>query len=83
MGASVPDLYRIRDWDRHFENNRTRELKRLPWVPIPTDLSNDAYIELVEHRFGPAHFGVWIACVEIAVIIPTGESLMQKNATFF
>ena len=29
MGA----LYRIVDWDSYYENNRTRELKTLQWVP--------------------------------------------------
>lgn len=75
----MPDLYRIRDWEEHFENNRTRELKRMPWVPIPTDLSNDSYIELIEHKNGAAHFGVWIACVEVAANSHPRGTLMRNG----
>ena len=41
--------YRIRDWQRHFENNRTRELKVMAWVPVPNKMDGDGYTELVTH----------------------------------
>lgn len=77
----MADLYRIRNWEENFENNRTRELKRMPWVPIPTDLSNDSYIELIEHKNGAAHFGVWIACVEVAANSHPRGTLTRNGGT--
>lgn len=60
-------LYRIKDWDEHFEINRTKEIKHLRWVPIPNKQDGDGYTELVtEHKNGPAHYAAWIACVLIA-----------------
>ena len=59
-------MLRITAWNDHFENNRTRELKVLRWVPVPNTLDGDGYTDLIEHPRGAAHFGVWIILVEIA-----------------
>jgi len=58
--------YSIRNWAQKFENNRTRELKFLDWVPVSNRMDSDGYIELVDHPEGAAHFGIWIGCVMIA-----------------
>lgn len=59
-------LYRIRNWGSLYENNRTRELKKLDWVPIPNKQDGDGYTALMEHRDGTAILGAFIACVQIA-----------------
>lgn len=59
-------MLRVTDWHKHFENNRTRELKRLEWVPMPTKQDGDGYTELLDHPDGAAHFGCWCAIVEVA-----------------
>jgi hypothetical protein len=59
-------LYRIKDWAAHFENNRTKELKNMTWVPMPNKMDGDGYTELLEHPNGAAHFGAWCALVQIA-----------------
>jgi hypothetical protein len=58
--------YRIKDWKKQYENHRTRELMQMNWVPIPNKMDGIGYTELVEHPNGAAHFGAWIAIVEIA-----------------
>lgn len=58
--------YRIVGWDRYFENNRTRELKYMEWVPIPVRMDGDGYTQLVDGPEGPANLGIWLAIVEIA-----------------
>lgn len=58
--------YRIRDWDKHFECNRTRRLKRMFWVPFPNSHDSEGYTELLDHRQGAAHLGAWLACVQVA-----------------
>jgi hypothetical protein len=58
---------RIRNWEKHFENHKTRLLKNLAWIPIPTDLGSSGYAELVGgHPDGAAHFGFWVAMLEMA-----------------
>jgi len=53
-------------WAEHYENNRTRELKKMAWVPMPNRHDGDGYTRLLHHPNGPAHFGAWCALVEVA-----------------
>ena len=59
-------VYRIVDWNEHFENNRTRGLKVLSWVPVPNKQDGDGYTELMDHKNGAAHFGCWHAILQVA-----------------
>lgn len=72
--------YRIREWSKLFENNRTRELKKLDWVPVPNRMDGDKYSELVDHPNGAAHFGAWIAILEIASRCDPRGTLPQEGA---
>jgi len=58
--------YRIKDWDDNFENNRTRDLKEMHWVPFKNNHDGYGYCELLDHEDGPAHFGAWVAIVQVA-----------------
>jgi hypothetical protein len=58
--------YRIAEWSTRFENSSSRKLKRLDWVAIPNSMDIEGYIILVDHPDGAAHFGAWIALIQIA-----------------
>ncbi len=73
-------IYRIRGWDEHFENNRTRELKHLAWVPMPVKHDGDGYTELLDHRDGVAHFGAWCLIVEVAAKCDPRGTLLRDGA---
>ncbi len=75
------DCYRIRDWDKHFENNRTRLLKHLDWVPMPNKQDGDGYTELVDHPDGPAHYGAWCAIVQVASKCHPRGTLLRDGST--
>ncbi len=62
----MAELLKIAGWSTHFENNRTRELKKMDWVPVPTKQDGDGYTELVSHKNGAAHLGAWMAIVQVA-----------------
>jgi len=66
MNEATQPMMRVRDWDRIYENNRSRDMKRTNWFPAPNDLSADSYVELVSNDDGAAHFGVWIALLMVA-----------------
>src|SRR6266852_5538283 len=66
MAERAERLLRVRDWDRLYENNRSREMKRTNWFPMPNDLSADSYVELLAHPQGAAHLGVWTAVLMVA-----------------
>ena len=59
-------IIEIVDWAHRYENNRTRELKKLDWVPMSNRHDGDGYTELMDHPNGAAHFGAWCAMVEVA-----------------
>lgn len=73
------NLYAIRDWDTIYENNRTRELKTLAWVPIPNNHDSDGYTLLLSHKNGAALFGAWIACVQVASRCDPRGTLLRRS----
>lgn len=73
-------IYRIRDWNKHYENNRTRELKRMEWVPVPNRMDGLGYNTLVDHPNGASHLGAWLAIVEIASRRDVRGTLPQEGA---
>lgn len=58
--------YKITNWNETFENNRSREIKKTSWVPVPNKMDGDGFTELMDHPSGAAHFGAWILLVEVA-----------------
>jgi hypothetical protein len=59
-------LLRIKNWNDLYENNETRKLKNLHWVRVPNGMESISFRELISHRNGLAHFGVWILLLELA-----------------
>lgn len=75
------EVYRIKDWEKNFENHKTRILKNLAWVPFPNKHDGDGYTELIgDHPNGVAHYGVWCALVQVASkCSPRGTLLRDEN----
>ena len=73
------EVLRVRDWNLLFENNRTRGLKHLDWVPMQNRMDCDGYTELVDHPNGVAHLGAWLAIVWIASRCHTRGTLTRDN----
>jgi len=57
--------YRIVDWERLYENNRTRDMKAMQWVPVPVKHDGFGYCSLVEKN-GAARLGAWLAILQTA-----------------
>lgn len=72
-------LLSVRDWDLHFERNRTRELKVMAWIPLPVKLDGDGYTELLDHANGAAHFGAWVAILEVAARCEIRGTLLRGD----
>lgn len=70
---------RITDWDEHYENNRTREMKHMSWVPMPVKHDGDGYTELLDHPNGAAHFGAWCALVQTAARCGERGTLLRSG----
>jgi hypothetical protein len=59
-------MLRVKDWSDHFENNRTRDMVRMEWVPFPNKHDGDGFTELMDHPDGVTHFGAWVLIVQVA-----------------
>ena len=66
-------LYRIKDWDKNFEINRSRQLKRLWWVATPNKHDGDGYTDLITRPDGISLFGTWCLIVQVASKVPQPE----------
>jgi hypothetical protein len=83
------EALRVKDWSRNFETHESRKCKRLEWIAVPNDLSDIRYRMLLDHPNGTAHFGAWIAIVEVAstckprgVLADGGVALSAKHLSF-
>lgn len=74
------DLYRIVNWGETFENNRTRELKRMDWLPIKNKHDGDGFTELMDHPNGMAHYGAWMLIVQVASKCDPRGTLLRDGA---
>jgi hypothetical protein len=71
--------YRIRNWARHFENNRTRELKKMDWIPIPTKQDGEGYRTIMALPEGLEVFGAWVLFCELASKCNPRGCLVRSN----
>jgi hypothetical protein len=74
-------LYSIRNWDAHFENNRTRKMKHMMWIPVPNKHDGDGYTELVDRDDGAEMLGAWLAILQVASKCAIRGTLVRDNGT--
>ncbi len=72
-------LYRIKDWIKNYENNRTRDLKEMQFVLFPNRMDGDGYTSLLDHPNGAAHLGAWCALVQVASKCTPRGTLIRSN----
>ena len=77
--ASQVKLYAIANWDDQYENNRTRDMKVMQWVPVPNRHDGDGYTLLMEHKNGAALFGAWNAILQVASKCQPRGTLLRDN----
>lgn len=59
-------LYKIRDWDSIYENNRSRTVKELAWVAIPNKHDGENFSLIMAHPRGAEIFAAFVLMVEVA-----------------
>lgn len=69
----------ITDWDKHYENSRSRGMKRLDWVPMPNHHDGGDYAKIAEHERGAEIFTAFVLCVEVASKMPVRGILADSN----
>lgn len=74
-------LYRIRDWDNIYENNRSRLVKDLSWVPIPNRHDGENFSLIMIHEDGATIYAGWILLLQIASKCTPRGTLIRDNGT--
>jgi hypothetical protein len=77
--VEMKDCLRVVDWNTRYENNRTRDLKFMAWVPVPNKMDGDGYTELVAHESGSAHLGAWLTIIQVASKCNPRGVLLRDN----
>ena len=69
---------RIRDWEKNFERDRSKQWKHLQWVPLP-NRQGAGYRKIMAHLNGAEIFGCWVALVEVASTCEPRGDLSKYN----
>jgi len=72
-------MYRIRDWERHYEKAESRRVKTLNWIPIPTRHDGSGFRRVAAHERAPDLFAAWVLIVEVAAKMPTRGRLIKDG----
>lgn len=72
-------FYAIRDWDRLYENSRSRNVSKLGWVPIPNRHDGETFTRIMEHEHGAEIFASFILLVQIASKSKSRGVLIRGN----
>jgi len=52
-------IYQIKDWDEHFENNRSRQVDKCNFICIPNKQSGMGLTRILAEKDGLAIYGAW------------------------
>lgn len=69
-------VIRVVDWAANFENNRTRDMKNMSWVPVPAK-QGSGYCALMAKKDGAALYGAWCAILLLAAGCPVRGTLTR------
>jgi hypothetical protein len=72
-------LYKIHDWERNFENNRTREVETLTWLRVPVKHDGDGFRAVIHHEDGLKIFGAWVLLLQVAAKCKPRGVLVRQN----
>ena len=72
-------VYSIRNWDRLFENSRSRQIEALSWVPMPNTHDGSGFVDLLDHPDGAAHYGCWALITQVSSKCHPRGTLVKSN----
>lgn len=72
-------LYRIRDWNIHYETHETRKLKNLRWIPMPNKHDGLTFKKIASRKDRCEIFTAWILMLQIASKCPVRGQLSADS----
>ncbi len=73
--------YRINEWDKHFENNRTRVMDELRWVPVPNKHDGEGYKTIMAEPDGIIIYACWHLILQVASKCHPRGTLVRSDGT--
>lgn len=74
-------LYKIRNWNVQFENNRSRAVADLTWVAIPNRHDGENFSGIMAHKDGAIIFAAWVLVIQVASRCQPRGTLLRDNKT--
>lgn len=74
-------LYSVSDWNDHYENNRSRLVKELAWVPVPNGHDGENYSRLITGKNAAEIFAAWILILQVASRCTPRGTLTRSNGS--
>jgi hypothetical protein len=74
-------VYRIKDWSQHFENNRTKEMVNMRWVPVPNKHDGEGFCTIMSQPDGMVIYAAWHLILQVASKCGTRGTLLRDNGT--
>lgn len=77
--SAMPTLYAVSNWDDHYENNRSRTVKELSWVPVPNSHDGESYSRIITGKNAAEIFAAWILILQVASRCQPRGTLLRSN----
>lgn len=74
-------LYSVSDWNDYYENNRSRLVKDLAWVPVPNGHDGENYSRLITGKNAAEIFAAWILILQVASRCTPRGTLTRSNGS--
>lgn len=72
-------LYKIKNWSSLFENNRSKTVTRLDWIPIPNSHDGENYSMLMEQENAAELYTAWVLMLQVASKCQPRGTLLRGN----
>lgn len=73
--------YHVSRWSDLYENNRSRSVRTLEWVPIPNKHDGEKYSRLIARKDGAQIFAAWILILQVASRCQPRGSLVRVDGS--
>jgi len=74
-------IYKVKDWQRHFENNRSRTVEHLRWVCVPNRHDGEGYATVMEQENAAELFAAWVLILQVASKCQERGTLLREDGT--
>lgn len=74
-------LYRIANWAKHFENNRSKAVENTRWVPMPNRHDGENFTRIMRSKHGATVYAAWVLMVQVASKCEPRGTLAKTSGT--